>query len=255
MDLTSEFPELGTVSDELVRQCRIQLDLHFLPMRPECHMSDANMQFRISWCEQQEGRDWGNVIFTDESWFEVGLRKHWIWRRHDDYGPDVCYSRQAHPQKIMVWGGIGFNFKSELHFVTQGTVDGAYYLNNIISGTFHHQANRAYGDGAWLLQQDNARPHIKKDVVKAIEDLGIHILKPWPPYSPDLNIIERIWAIMKNRIETSAMSSLEHLREVLVEVWESLTYRTINNLVAEMPRRMRQVRHNLGRTIQRFTID
>jgi transposase len=84
------------------------------------------------------------------------------------------------------------------------------------------------------LQQDNARPHTKKDVINAIEDLGIRILKPWPPYSPDLNIIERIWAIMTHRIEKMGVSSLERLKEILIEVWEALTPGTINRLIAEM---------------------
>jgi transposase len=255
IELVQVFPDLGSVGAEAVRQARIQLDLHFLPMRPECHMSDVNRRCRVKWCEEQEHRDWRNVVFTDESWFEVGVRRRWVWRHHDDYGPDVCYSTEAHPKKIMIWGAVGYNFKSSLHFVTDGTVTGAYYFDQVISGIFLHEANRRYGEGNWILQQDNARPHIKKDVVEAMERIGIHILKPWPPYSPDLNIIERVWAIMKHRIERNGPSTLEQLKEAIVDVWETLTLETINSLIAEMPRRMRQVRFNAGRSIQRLTVN
>jgi hypothetical protein len=51
---------------------------------------------------------------------------------------------------------------------------------------------------------------------------------------------------MEHRIEKMGISSLERLKEVLIEVWETLTPGTINSLFAEMPRRMRQVRQNLG---------
>jgi hypothetical protein len=76
-------------------------------------------------------------------------------------------------------------------------VDGPYYLNQIICGGFLNEADQAYGwtqDGrpAWIFQQDNARPHISRNVVNTMESMGIQILKRWPPYSPDLNIIERI---------------------------------------------------------------
>jgi hypothetical protein len=255
IDLVQMFPGLGSVGVEVVRQARIELDFHFLPMRAECQMSEANRRCRVKWCEEQEHRDWTNVIFTDESWFEVGVRKQWVWRHHDDYGQDVCYSTLAHPQKVMIWGAVWFNFKSSLHFVTEGAVTGAYYFDHVISGIFMHEANSRYGQGNWILQQDNARPHIKKDVVEAMQRIGINILSPWPPYSPDLNIIERVWAIMKHRIERTGPSTIEQLKEAIIDIWEALTLETINCLVAEMPRRMRQVRHNNGRSIQRLIVD
>jgi hypothetical protein len=120
-------------------------------MRPECDIPECKLAFRVWWCnwQLQIQRDWRNVIFTDESWFELGTRKRWMWHRHDDYCPDVCYSRQVHPKKIMIWGAIGFNFQSSLHFV-RGTVTGEYCCDKIIMGDFFGEMDRVLWHIDWL---------------------------------------------------------------------------------------------------------
>jgi hypothetical protein len=253
-DLVTAFPELVSVSESVIGECRKKmLRLFYLPMRPVCQMSDANRAFRVEWCQKHRDKqtDWRNVVFTDESWFELGEHKHYVWRTHDDYRPDVCYAKQAHPKKVMVWGAIGYNFKSSLHFV-QGTVTGEYYYDNVIMGGFLDEADEAFQHTDWVLQQDNARPHIKKDIIEVMEYTGITILKPWPPYSPDLNIIERVWAIMKRRALEHRPKTIPHLKAVVEEVWANLSLDTINRLVAEMPRRLSQVIDNQGHTITKL---
>ena len=46
-------------------------------------------------------------------------------------------------------------------------------------------------------QQDNARPHVSKTAMSFFAVNGVQLLD-WPPYSPDLPLIENIWSILKN---------------------------------------------------------
>jgi hypothetical protein len=125
----------------------------------------------VEWCQRQQEQetDWERVVFSDESWFELGVDRQWVWRHVNERTPDVCAVRTTHPPKVMIWGAIGYDFKSSLHIV-QGRINGDYYLHNILCGTFLAEAVRPYGfqqDGraAWVLQQDNARPHVRADVI------------------------------------------------------------------------------------------
>jgi hypothetical protein len=222
------------------------------------HLTDEARARRVKWCQDQQelATNWDCVVFSDESWFELGMHKQYIWRHENEFGPDVCCAKHAHPPKVMIWGAIGHNFKSSLH-VVHGNINGDYYLNRIIFGNFANEAIEAYGrmeDGrpAFIFQHDNARPHIRRDVIAAIENTGIQILKPWPAYSPDLNVIERIWAIMKRRVEIENPQSASDLEDTVQRVWDNLGVDLINSLVAEMPRRLVQVIANEGRTIQRL---
>jgi hypothetical protein len=251
-EVSDAFPELNGVSEEIVRKCRNDMGLHYLPMLQECRMSSENLKSRVKWCEDHRGTNWNNVVFSDESWFETGARKRWLWRHRDDDGSDVCYSRKAHPEKVMIWGAVGFNFKSSLHFVKEDSVTSDYYFNEIIIGRFLDEVTAAYGHRGWVFQQDNARPHVSKKVIQGLQFLDIQMLTPWPAYSPDLNIIERVWAICKNRIAETNAETLDQLKEIVQSVWDNLTFQTINALVAEMPRRLEMVIARDGRTIQRL---
>lgn len=251
-ELKSFFPDLAEskLHATTVGRARNELGLHFLPMRENCAITEHARHARVTWCQAQQeiDRNWERVVFSDESWFEIGSRKRWIWRHHYDYGDDVYQNRVAHPPKVMIWGAIGHNFKSKLMFI-DGNLNGDLYYNQILCGSgMFNEANAVYGERQWIFQQDNARPHVKKDVIERIKNLGINIL-PWPPYSPDINVIETIWAIMKRRVDQQAPKSIEELKEIIIEVWNNLNFQTINGLIADIPRRLIQVITNEGKTI------
>jgi hypothetical protein len=150
----------------------------------------------------------------------------------------------------MIWGAVGYNFKGPLHVVHTGTVDWKYYHNEIICRGFRDAADRAFGYFNWVLMQDNAHPHVCKAMKEAVTNLAVQVLPNWPLYSPYLNIIETIWAIMKRRVEASKPKTLDALIAVLFEVWDNLSVSTINGLIAQMPNRLIQVIAGNGHIIQ-----
>ena len=48
-----------------------------------------------------------------------------------------------------------------------------------------------------VLMQDGAPGHAAADTKKELEERGIRVIF-WPPFSLDLNLIERVWHIIKN---------------------------------------------------------
>ena len=152
----------------------------------------------------------------------------------------------------MIWGAIGYNFKSNLIFV-EGPVNTESYVFDIIIGSdVSNEADKIYGHGKWVLQQDNARPHIANETYQLLDYFGAIFMDDWSPYSPDLNIIETIWAIMKRRLEAKKVTSIEQLKEVILDVWNNLSLEIINRLIESMPKRLKACVSNQGNTVLKY---
>ncbi|EDN09531.1 predicted protein [Histoplasma mississippiense (nom. inval.)] len=73
---------------------------------------------------------------------------------------------------------------------------------------------------------------------------------PWPPYSPDLNPIENLWALLKQEIyklhpELEHASDTVATKRVLIEAakeaWNAIDDSILYNLSATMPHRVKAV--------------
>lgn len=69
--------------------------------------------------------------------------------------------------------------------------------------------------GEWVIL-DNATFHHGGQIVQLIEGAGAQVLY-LPPYSPDLNRIEKCWAWLKSRIRKQ-LGNYEHLRDAMEAV-------------------------------------
>ena len=47
--------------------------------------------------------------------------------------------------------------------------------------------------------QDNARAHTARNTISFFNENSIKLLT-WPPYNPDLNIIEEVWSIISEKV-------------------------------------------------------
>ncbi|KAJ5117887.1 hypothetical protein N7526_010910 [Penicillium atrosanguineum] len=103
-----------------------------------------------------------------------------------------------------------------------------------------------------IFQQDNAPVHTAFVVRDWLAEQEFEIMN-WPPYSPDLNPIENLWALLKAKIydlhpEIKDMDDNEetYLTIVAQEAWSEMDTAMIENLAVTMPHRVQQVLDNQG---------
>jgi hypothetical protein len=198
-EICSNFPEISHCSANTILNARHRLGLKYRPPRKTVDIPESARNKCIAWCQKNIANHTNleNVIFSDESWFETGSDRRWIWRHKYDTGPSVSLAKKAHPEKVMIWGAIGKNFKSKLKFI-EGSVTAESYCSEILTVTeFRLDADKIYGVDKWVFQQDNAPSHIALNVIQSLDFIDQAFIEDWPPYSPDLNISEMVWAIMK----------------------------------------------------------
>ena len=105
-----------------------------------------------------------------------------------------------------------------------------------------------------IFQHDNAPTHTAHVVRDALAEMNIEVMD-WPPYSPDLNLIENLWALLKARIyelrpDLLHMSNNTATEAILVETaqqaWNELDIHHLQHLSATMPHRVEAIIESEG---------
>ena len=97
------------------------------------------------------------------------------------------------------------------------------------------------GKESYEIMEDGNSAHRSAYTAK---ELGIRKM-PWPTRSPDLNLIENVWAMLKKRTKKGFRKrSPQNQREVVEAVqeeWEKLPWKRIYDMIDGMPRRFEAV--------------
>lgn len=241
---------LNDVSERTIRH-RLQKELG-MPSRHAAKKPflDAKMRKkRVEFCKQHMNwtvDDWKTVLFSDESSFLTFRSCPRMVRRplgSDRMDPKFTIKTMKHPPSVMVWGCFSNFGRGSLYFLPRNTtMNGQRYLamlNEKIPLTMAlHETTTFMHDGAPC--------HKAKIVTKWLNDNNIRVLD-WPGNSPDLNPIENLWLIIKNKVECHNTGSLPKLIEAIKTVWcTEISQEICQNLIKSMPERLIKVIQNKG---------
>jgi DDE superfamily endonuclease len=198
--------------------------------------------------------DFKRYRYTDESHIACGLqRQARIHRRRGtkarNASTKVQFRLKRRNQVWHVYGVIGRDYKSPLHFYTGsgggGRLTQADYL------TIIEEVIAPNWDKDWILVEDNDNAHgtrgkADNKVKQAKRRLGI-CWEANPPESPDLNPVETIWRIIKQRLKNrGVIDDPTVLRRAIEVEWDKITLKEINKAISTMPDRVAAVRERDG---------
>ena len=138
----------------------------------------------------------------------------------------------------MVWGCITKDGPGRLHCI-EGTMNVQQYcaiLTESLLGTLSdYDLERRYV----IFQQDNDLKHTSRLSTSWFSEQNLKVL-PWPPNSPDMNIIEHVWDYLDCciRARQDAPSNLTQLWKVLQDEWAKLDIEYIQRLYQSLPARV-----------------
>ena len=230
--------------------------------RPLLSKDDALIRLRHAeryGCWRAE--DFHKVWYTDECTVEIGKGECDLWRwmhSGEQYLPENCMKRSRNHETVMVWAAMRWDGTVVWCFVDEYYGGGRTNTAEAYSRLLTDVLPEIYAPGD-IFMHDNSPIHTAHKIRALLEDLGITIM-PHPPYSPDLNPIEHLWAALKALVtrlhpelkdmpggkekhKMALKAALRHAFEVLqADNIEGLTAQ----LVESMPRRLQAVRKARG---------
>lgn len=239
------------ISDRTVRR-RLLKDFNLPARRPakKPMITRKQLRNRIAFCKSLKDKPaewWDRVMFSDESTFQQvrGTGYNYVRRPSGErLNPKYTLKTVKHPPSVMVWGAITAKGRCGIKIFDKGVkVNAAIYISVLDQKLKNHMVL----SGATLFQQDSAPCHTAKVVKKWFRDNDVETLDNWPSNSPDLNVIENCWNLMKKKVAAHHPTSEDDLRQILREVWvREITPDYCKTLVRSMPDRIKAVLANKG---------
>ena len=145
----------------------------------------------------------------------------------------------------MVWGGISWEGKTDLHAFQNGTITGEHYINEILDVYVKPYAGAVREN--FILMDDNARPYCLRAVEHYLEHETIEQLH-LPVCSPDANPIEHVWNMLQSAVlhRNLLPPTLQELGIALREEWDNLIQRSVKTLIWSMGNLCRAIIHAHG---------
>lgn len=197
---------------------------------------------RLEWARQHAHwsvEDWRKVCFSDESTFECHHESKRVVL-HQPGTPQPTTPSVKFPTKVMVWSMMSSYGTGRLH-VVEGTMNAVKYIE-VMKNRMIPQAREWFGADEWVYMQDGAPCHTAKRTIEFLSNENVTVLK-WPGNSPDLNPIETLWAIVKERLKKHTLKTKQEVISELIKVWikDVSVAVTCQRLIDTMPDRVQAV--------------
>lgn len=201
------------------------------------------------------------ILFSDEKWFSIErILNRQCHRQLLTKESKIGYKhvgKQAHPEKLMFWGGICATGKTKLEVLADKrptrrnpnklvcvSMDSAVYQARIISKRVLPDGKRLFGKKRWVYQQDGAPPHVSNSSVAFMRQAftgrkSFWGKDMWPSCSPDLNPLDfRIWTLMQQKMGRKRLRSKPQLVRAVKRAWNSIKPAELKAIVKEFKLRL-----------------
>jgi transposase len=217
--------------------------LHGRVARQKRDRPPHELRLRLSFAEGYKHLDWTRVMCADEKYFYLHGHAHRQYVRRpvgEAFNPAYTVHKIAHPDYVPVWACISAHGQGDLVFL-DGPLDGETY-GKLMRDYLPLAADKAFtfGSSPWYYLHDNPTVHRGPAATRALFDAGATVLS-FPPYSPDLNVIENMWAYLARKVDTHRCEDKEELKRWIQQEWDDLKPEYFRELFASYPRRCQAV--------------
>lgn len=183
-------------------------------------LTDEHKAKRVIFCqallEHLDESDFQHFIFSDEKVYTTDPNhQKFVWRKKGDRRNRACLSNYRFSGRLTqsTWAAIGIN-GPVTPLIRTGRFNARKYrivLEKCLVPILNYKN---------IYIQDNSRIHAAGMIQEYLEQQSFTTL-PWPPNSPDLNLIENLWAATTRDWKHMDRRNISSLNERIDEKWNA----------------------------------
>jgi transposase len=213
----------GSVSTSTVRRVLRQEGLKPYHQRGKPELTAEHIAGRLAFARDWVDHDISRWVFEDEATVVLRARPNRkndiIWARSAAEVP--TYDSRPSSVKVNVMCAIGRQGPLALCLFDEN-LTGELFVT-FMEEELVPQIRGTMGDN-FVLVMDNASTHTSAEAQEWLCD-NLHRYfgaKQFPAYSPDLNLMDNTWSILKHRVRELAPKTLVQLRQAITRAWTEL---------------------------------
>jgi len=212
-------------------------------------LNKGHIRNRVLWCHaylEMDGALWSNVIFSDEARLQLYSTRRQYVRRPTGQRFNSQYTMKTVKYggpSIMVWGAIKADGTKVLCRCPP-ILDSRNYQIVLDRELMHFLSTDS------IFMQDGAPCHRSKTTLDYLDRRQVCLLSDWPAQSPDLNILENLWSVLKDRVRKRLPKTADELWAVTEEEWNGISKDEVKKLYASIPTRLKCVIRHKGQHIK-----
>ena len=207
---------------------------------------------RVDWCKAHQEwtkHDWMRVIWSDETKINRfgSDRQQLVWQKKGE----GLSNRRCQPTVkfggggIMVWGCMSWAGIGKIAMI-EGKMNASQYCTiletSLIPSIQSYSFIGSPSQDQVIFQQDNDPKHTSNQAKDWFKEKKIQVMS-WPAQSPDLNPIEHLWGILKEKLRkySTPAKGVHELWERTKYEWDQITIEECRKLIESLPKRCRAV--------------